>query len=66
MKKIDRVLRRPEVQHLTGIGRSAIYRGMQNGTFPKNFSLGGKSVGWRESDIQGWINKQIEASGLEA
>jgi len=63
---MNRIIRRPEVEYLTGIGRSAIYRGMQNGSFPKNLSLGGKAVGWKESDIQGWITKQIEAAGLEA
>ncbi|NRA17481.1 MAG: AlpA family phage regulatory protein [Oceanospirillaceae bacterium] len=63
---MNRIIRRPEVEHLTGIGRSAIYRGMQDGSFPKNISLGGKAVGWKESDIQGWITKQIEAAGMEA
>jgi len=35
---------------------------MQEGTFPKNIKLTGKAVGWRESDIQGWITKQVKAA----
>ncbi|EPJ56177.1 MAG: hypothetical protein OFPI_00680 [Osedax symbiont Rs2] len=39
---------------------------MDDGTFPKSISIGGRLQGWLESDIQGWITEQIEAAGLEA
>jgi prophage regulatory protein len=60
-----RIIKLPEVLHQTGRSRSAIYRDMQKGTFRKSISLGGKSVGWRESDVQEWIEQRIKASGME-
>jgi len=63
---MNRLIKLPEVKHLTGKGRSAIYREMKEGSFPKNLSLGGSSRGWRESDVQDWITKQILAAGMEA
>ena len=30
----DRLLRRPQVEEITGMGRSSIYRLMQHGDFP--------------------------------
>lgn len=54
-QEIDRMLRLNEVQHLTGIGRSAIYTRMKEGTFPKQVKIGPNSVAWRQSDIAQWM-----------
>ncbi len=62
----ERIIRRPQVESLTGLSRSTIYRRMEEGSFPKSISIGGRLQGWIESDIQGWITKQIEAAGMEA
>ena len=32
---LDRMLRRPEVEQVTGMARTTIYDGMAAGTFPK-------------------------------
>jgi len=61
-----RIIRLPQVKSFTGLSRSTIYRRMDDGTFPKSISIGGRLQGWLESDIQGWITEQIEAAGLEA
>ncbi|MDF2143142.1 AlpA family transcriptional regulator [Paenirhodobacter sp. CAU 1674] len=53
MKEI--ILRRPEVQSRTGLGRSTIYAMMTAGTFPKPIKLGAKAVGWPESEIAAWL-----------
>jgi len=55
-----RIIRRREVQHMTGRGRSDIYSGMADGTFPKNIRIGKRSVGWIESEIQKWVQDKIE------
>lgn len=34
-----KVMRRPEVESITGLSRSSIYAKMENGTFPKGISL---------------------------
>lgn len=52
---MERVLRRPEVQRLTGLGRSTIYCWMSRGRFPRPVRLGERLVGWRESDLRDWL-----------
>lgn len=49
------ILRRPEVERRTGLGRSTIYERMARGEFPAAVSLGARAVGWRESDVNAWI-----------
>lgn len=41
---LDRMLRRKEVEAITGRSRSAIYEGMAAGTFPKPVKIDRKSV----------------------
>ncbi|GAB5498519.1 MAG: AlpA family transcriptional regulator [Pseudohongiellaceae bacterium] len=56
------ILRLPEVKARTGLSRSTIYLRMANGDFPKSVSLGGRAVGWLESDIDQWLTNKIESS----
>lgn len=51
----DRILRRTEVEALTGLSRSTIYDWMKKGTFPKPVALGARMVGWRTSSIAEWL-----------
>ena len=51
----ESILRRQQVQARTGLSRSTIYDRMSKGTFPKAVSLGARSVGWFESDIDSWL-----------
>lgn len=53
------ILRRPEVEARTRLGRSTIYDGIKAGTFPAPIQLGPKSVGWVESEINLWIAARI-------
>ena len=63
----ERIIRRPEVEHISGRGRSDIYSGMAEGTFPKNIRIGKRSVGWIESEIFRWVSERIEkAKQLQA
>lgn len=43
----------------TSLGRSTIYEFMTKGTFPKQVSLGAKSVAWLESEVDDWIMDRI-------
>lgn len=49
----------PEVIQSTGLARSTIYKKMDAGEFPKTISLGSKSVGWLENEVQQWIKQRI-------
>lgn len=56
------ILRMPEVQKKTGLGRSSIYLRISNGDFPKPIALGKRAVGWLESEIDDWLNRKISES----
>lgn len=51
----SRIVRFNEVVNITGLSESTIRRRMNENKFPKSFSLGGRSVGWYESDIKEWL-----------
>lgn len=59
---VTAILRLPYVKARTGLSRSTIYLRVSEGTFPKPVSLGGRSVGWIEAEIQSWLEQRIEAS----
>lgn len=54
------ILRRRDVEVVTGLSRSSIYAGIQNGTFPVPIRLSAKSVGWVSSEINAWIQRKME------
>lgn len=56
------ILRLPAVKARTGLSRSTIYLRVSGGTFPKPVSLGGRAVGWIESEIQEWLERRIKHS----
>lgn len=60
------ILRLPSVKSRTGLSRSTIYLRISKGRFPKAISLGGRAVGWIESEINDWLNQQIESSRKDA
>lgn len=56
-----RILRFPEVSHITGLPRSSIYQRMADGKFPKSVPLGGRLVGWPSDVIDEYVN--VTANG---
>jgi len=59
---MQKIIKLPQVKSETALSRSTIYLKMSQGEFPRPISLGARSVGWIESEVQDWINKQIELS----
>lgn len=55
----DRLLRLPEVQRLTGLGRSAIYQQMKEGFFPRSVKVGPRAATWSEAAVQAWIRQRL-------
>jgi len=55
----NKILRLPEVKQQTGLSRSSIYLRISQGLFPSPIPLGGRAVGWLESEIDEWIATRI-------
>lgn len=59
----DRLLTRASVEELTGLGRSTLYRAMREGRFPEPLRVGPKSVRWRASEVERWIDSLDRSHG---
>lgn len=55
-KTPDRIIRAKEVQTLTGLSRTTLWRLEQNDDYPKRVNLRGQRVGWKLSNVQDWID----------
>lgn len=56
-----RVLRIEEVKAKTGLAKSTIYKYADAGNFPRPISLGGRAVGWIDSEVHEWLQeKQVD------
>ena len=55
----ERLIRLKEVIETTGLSRSRIYQYINEDKFPTSVSLGGRSIGFVESEIQKWIKNVI-------
>lgn len=58
------LMRRPEVERVTGLSRSALYRLLKCGDFPKQVSLSSMAVAWLASEVEAWISARVAASRL--
>lgn len=61
-----RFIKRQQVELITGLSRTEIYRRISDGRFPKQISLSPKSVVWIESEVLDWCEQQIAASRGDA
>lgn len=64
-QSIDRFMRRPEVEQISGLGRTRIYELMALGEFPRPFRVG-RSVHWSAAEVFGWIAKQKAVGQIAA
>lgn len=56
----DRIIRLKTVLARTGLSRSTIYRKMAEGTFPAQFKISTNGTGWKESDINQWVENPVK------
>jgi len=47
-------LRMPAVIHMTGLGRSTIYRLVAQDKFPSPVRLASRAIAWRRADLERW------------
>lgn len=56
-----RLLSRREVLQCIGIPRSTWYELRGRGEFPEPVRLGAQCVGWREADVERWLERHPPA-----
>ena len=59
MREPDRIIRLKTVLSRAGLSRSTIYRKITEGTFPPQIRISIHGAGWRESDIDRWIDDPV-------
>ena len=55
----NRFLRLNAVLDKTGLSRSTLYRKIEEGTFPKQITIGARCMAWLETDIEEWMRNPI-------
>ena len=58
----SRLIRLPEVQHLTGLSKSLIYSLIKQNKFPKQVELNARTAAWIYSEVLDWCERKIELS----
>lgn len=62
---MDKLLRLPEVMSITGLSRATIYRQMQRGLFPQSILITSGAIGWRQSDVEKWIESRMPTTSVD-
>ncbi|WP_421955797.1 helix-turn-helix transcriptional regulator [Polaromonas sp.] len=57
-----KMLRRHEVQDVTGLKKSQIYALDKTPGFPQRVKLGKRTVGYIEHEVQAWLKSRVKAS----
>ena len=55
-------LRLPEVQKISGLSVSSIWKLEKKGKFPQRIKIGERAVGWLSSEIQDWVQRARQAT----
>jgi prophage regulatory protein len=63
VNKHDRILRMQDVVKLTALSRSTLYRMIDRGEFPPLLQISRRSVGFRESEIEQFLDNRLTARG---
>ncbi len=59
-EQIQRLITMKELIYICGLSRPSIYRLMDVGEFPRQISVGDRSVRWIEEEVVGWVKQTIE------
>ena len=58
---MERMMRLPEVAEVTGLSKTTVWRRVRDGDFPTPVRLGSlatRSIGWREGEIEKWLDSR--------
>ena len=56
-----RLLRLPEVKEKVGLSRTAIYKLIAEGQFPRQVCIIPRTVAWCQDDLEAWIEQRIQS-----
>lgn len=57
-----KIIRTHELAELLGISISQLYKMINNGELPPRVQISSRANGWRESDIDEWIEERTESA----
>ncbi|HEX9593189.1 MAG TPA: AlpA family transcriptional regulator [bacterium] len=57
-------LRLPEVKRRTALGRSTIYKRVEEGTFPAPVRIGSRAVAWSSHEVAEWIASTLASARI--
>ena len=61
-----RFLKLKEVMELTALGRSSIYKFMNENRFPPSVPLGDRAVAWVDTEIHDWMDERLSQRDSQA
>lgn len=56
-----KIIRRPELERVTGLPHSSIYEMIAKGEFPRPIRLSGRAVGWLANEVIEWQQSRVAA-----
>lgn len=59
-----KILRKPDVERITGLSHCTIWRLERAGEFPQRIKLSANTVGWRSDEIADWIDSRLRAGKM--
>lgn len=57
------IWRKRKAAQVTGLSHQTLMRRVANGQFPPPISLGGRSIGWRSTDVMAWLDARTAEAG---
>ncbi|GDY28271.1 hypothetical protein AHAT_41610 [Agarivorans sp. Toyoura001] len=60
----NRFVRERECAQITGLSRQRRWKMEKQGTFPKRINLGPRTIAWKLSELQQWIEDTAKAGYL--
>ena len=61
-----RILRRPEVERVTGLKKTRLDDLERKGAFPQRVRISDRATGWRSDEIDSWIAARPRANCAQA
>jgi len=58
-QKTTRFLRKKEILEIIGVSNVTLWRWIDKGAFPKSYELGENSVGWKDNEVNEWIENRL-------